>query len=77
MMGQSRSALNISSNDEIATVLDYHGATNETAIASDRKDRSGSRQRLRYQRQQIPTSSGSKTVVYLAMRAGSIESRTS
>lgn len=38
-MGQSRPALNVSSNNEIAAVIDWHGATNETAIASDRKDR--------------------------------------
>jgi hypothetical protein len=39
MMGQSRPDLNISSNDGIATVMDWHGATNETARASDQKDR--------------------------------------
>lgn len=39
MMGQSRPDLNISSNDEITTVIDWHGATNETARASDQKDR--------------------------------------
>jgi hypothetical protein len=42
MMGQSRPTLNISSNNEIATVIDWHGATNETAITSDRKDRAES-----------------------------------
>jgi hypothetical protein len=39
MMGQSRPALNISCNNEIATVIDWHGTADETAIASDRNDR--------------------------------------